>query len=102
MGYAGDVIGRNNAMTLTLGMVSIAAAMSAAISYGSPSAIYAIIIVTRFLLGIGVGGVYPLSATKAAEDGGDPDGKVDVTAASWAFFWQVPGSMVCMSHPCGY
>ncbi len=44
--------------------------------------------------GIGVGGVYPLSATKAAEDGGDHHGNVDPTADSWAFFWQVPGTMV--------
>jgi len=44
------------------------------------------------LLGIGVGGVYPLSATKAAEDGG-VEGRVDMQAAAWAFFWQVPGSM---------
>jgi len=45
------------------------------------------------LLGIGVGGVYPLAAVKAAEDGGGGDGGVDMQAAAWAFFWQVPGSM---------
>eukprot|EP00401_Gymnodinium_catenatum_P070679 CAMPEP_0117611742 /NCGR_PEP_ID=MMETSP0784-20121206/82564_1 /TAXON_ID=39447 /ORGANISM="" /LENGTH=153 /DNA_ID=CAMNT_0005415223 /DNA_START=40 /DNA_END=497 /DNA_ORIENTATION=+ len=93
MGYAGDVLGRNNAMILTLSLVSVSALLSAIIPWGNASSIYACIIVTRFILGIGVGGVYPLSATKAAEDGGDPDGNVDVIAASWAFFWQVPGSM---------
>lgn len=93
MGYAGDVLGRNHAMTFTLALVSLAATLSAAAPTGSSATIYIAIIVARFLLGIGVGGVYPLSATKAAEDSGDSDGNVDVTAASWAFFWQVPGSM---------
>ena len=94
MGYAGDMLGRNAAMTLTLSLVAIGALGSAAFSFGSASAVYVVIIICRFFLGIGVGGVYPLSATKAAEDGGDHHGNVDPTAASWAFFWQVPGTMV--------
>jgi PHS family inorganic phosphate transporter-like MFS transporter len=96
MGYAGDVLGRNHAMTLTLGLVTFAAMLSAAAPSGSPSSIYATIIVMRFILGIGVGGIYPLSATKASEDGGGGGDGIDVTAASWAFFWQVPGSMVSL------
>lgn len=94
MGYAGDMLGRNAAMTFTLTLVAIGAVGSAAFSWGDPTVVYAVIIVCRFFLGIGVGGVYPLSATKAAEDGGDHHGNVDPTAASWAFFWQVPGTMV--------
>ena len=94
MGYAGDILGRNHAMTLTLSIVAFAAILSAVAPQGSPTSIYITIIVTRFILGIGVGGVYPLSATKAAEDGGSGGDSVDLTAASWAFFWQVPGSMV--------
>ena len=39
-------------------------------------------------------GIYPLSATKAAEDGGNGGQTVDITAAAFAFFWQVPGAMV--------
>mmetsp|Transcript_28299 Transcript_28299/g.62689 ORF Transcript_28299/g.62689 Transcript_28299/m.62689 type:complete len:564 (-) Transcript_28299:536-2227(-) len=92
MGYLGDLIGRDQAMTITLGLVSVAAMLSAAAPTGSASSVYITIIATRFLLGIGVGGVYPLSATKAAEDGG-VEGRVDMQAAAWAFFWQVPGSM---------
>merc|ERR1711998_562544 len=49
----------------------------------------------RFILGMGVGGVYPLSATSASEE----TTVVDKNAAlkkrervSWVFFWQVPGS----------
>jgi len=93
MGYAGDVLGRNNAMTLTLAIASISALLSAVTPQGSPSNIYVAIIICRFMLGIGVGGVYPLSAIKAAEDGGKADGGVDIYAAAFAFFWQVPGSM---------
>lgn len=64
MGYAGDMLGRNAAMTLTLSLVAIGAIGSAAFSWGNPTAVYITIIVCRFFLGIGVGGVYPLSATK--------------------------------------
>jgi PHS family inorganic phosphate transporter-like MFS transporter len=64
MGYAGDVLGRNQAMTLTLGIASIAAMLSATAPAGSPTDVYVIIIVFRFILGVGLGGVYPLSATK--------------------------------------
>lgn len=98
MGYLGDVIGRNQAMLLTLSLVVFSAFLSAVASHGDPETIYGIIILFRFFLGIGVGGVYPLSATKAAEDsakkGSAPNGaSVDVIAASLSFFWQIPGSM---------
>jgi len=92
MGYAGDVIGRNAAMVLTLSLVAISAVISAAGS-GSASSIYMTIIVARFFLGVGVGGIYPLSATKAAEDGGKGGGNVNIAAVSFAFFWQTPGAM---------
>lgn len=94
MGYAGDVIGRNAAMIFTLSLVSIGALLSAIAPTGTPTAIYATIVAARFLLGIGAGGVYPLSATKAAEDGGDHSHGVDVHAAAFSFFWQSPGAMV--------
>lgn len=97
MGYAGDVFGRNKAMTLTLSLVCISSFFSAIIPFGSPSNVYTIIIIFRFIMGIGLGGVYPLSATKAAEDGGDIHGNVNVTSASYAFFWQTPGAMVIVS-----
>jgi len=93
MGYAGDVLGRNVAMIFTLSLVSIGALISAIAPFGSPTMVYAVIVAARFLLGIGAGGVYPLSATKAAEDGGDHSHGVDVHSAAFSFFWQVPGSM---------
>lgn len=90
MGYAGDILGRDVAMTFTLALASVAALCSSLFPMGSPSSVYSIIIVFRFILGVGLGGVYPLSATKAAEDAGDGHAG---TAASWAFFWQNPGAM---------
>jgi PHS family inorganic phosphate transporter-like MFS transporter len=93
MGYAGDVLGRTKAMTLTLSIATIAAALSAVAPQGSPDAIYSLIIVCRVFLGIGLGGVYPLSATKAAEDGAGHGKQVNATKAAVAFFWQTPGAM---------
>jgi PHS family inorganic phosphate transporter-like MFS transporter len=95
MGYAGDVFGRNPAMTFTLGLASISALLSALTPSGDATSVYVAIIVCRFLLGVGVGGVYPLSATKAAEDASaNPNLKPNSNAASLAFFWQSPGAML--------
>ncbi len=99
MGYLGDLIGRNKAMTITLSLSACAALCSAVIPFGSASSIYITIIICRFVLGIGLGGVYPLSATKAAEDAAvimGEDGSemaVDSTSAAKSFFWQAPGAM---------
>lgn len=106
MGYLGDALGRDQAMTITLALASLGAMLSAVLSIDStqPTFTYVSIVVSRFLLGIGLGGVYPLSATKAAEDGADDDAheaagidaggeSVDSTASAKAFFWQAPGAM---------
>ena len=115
MGYLGDVLDRNKAMILTLSVASLAAMCSAVLPQGSPTSVYIIIIVCRFILGAGVGGVYPLSAAKAVEDGNKEkpsatntnlegsSAAAEMSAAdslmagsrrsALAFFWQVPGSM---------
>lgn len=90
MGYAGDVLGRSNAMGLTVGIALTAALFSALLPMGGAEQVYATIIACRFFLGIGLGGVYPLAATKAAEDGSS-GGTNPVSTAS-SFFWQTPGS----------
>jgi len=87
MGYAGDLIGRSRALSLTLCIAAAGAIGSAAASWGSPSAIYGTVIAFRFVIGYGLGGVYPLSATKAAES----DDSNSVGSTAWAFFWQGPG-----------
>jgi MFS family permease len=91
MGYAGDVFGRTNAMGLTQGIAIISALFSAILPTGSADQIYSTIIACRFFLGIGLGGVYPLAATKAAEDSAS-GGHTNPAAAASSFFWQTPGS----------
>ena len=87
MGYAGDLIGRSRALSLTLCIAAAGAVGSAAASWGSPAAIYGTVIAFRLVIGYGLGGVYPLSATKAAES----DDSNSVGSTAWAFFWQGPG-----------
>lgn len=53
MGYAGDIIGRNKALLLTLALASLSALLSAIISFGSPTIVYSLIIASRFMLGVG-------------------------------------------------
>lgn len=90
MGYAGDVLGRSNAMGLTVFIAMLAALFSALIPMGSAEQIYSTIIACRFFLGIGLGGVYPLAATKAAEDGSS--GGTNPISTATSFFFQTPGS----------
>eukprot|EP01059_Diplonema_ambulator_P006894 TRINITY_DN1646_c0_g1_i1.p1 TRINITY_DN1646_c0_g1~~TRINITY_DN1646_c0_g1_i1.p1 ORF type:complete len:485 (+),score=149.01 TRINITY_DN1646_c0_g1_i1:75-1529(+) len=102
MGYLGDLLGRRKAMLITLSFVVLGALGSALFPWGSADAIYGVLIGMRLLVGIGVGGIYPLSAVSSAEAKHHED---DSDAASpvlreraaarvgWSFFWQVPGSM---------
>jgi MFS family permease len=97
MGYIGDRVGRNNTMVLTMVIATIGALCSASFAFGSAEDIYGNIAICRFILGIGCGGVYPLSAAKAAEDAArhlvedNRTVSIDIVAAAKAFFWQVPG-----------
>lgn len=96
MGYAGDTIGRSPAMLLTLLIATLGAACSAIVPMGSPTSVYEIIIMFRFLLGVGLGGVYPLSAAKAAESStaqiSDSSSIMNSNRAALAYFYQVPGA----------
>ena len=68
-GYIGDCLGRPRALQLTMAM-SILGALSSAFAVpvsSDPASIFAFLTITRFFLGVGVGGVYPLSATIASE-----------------------------------
>jgi PHS family inorganic phosphate transporter-like MFS transporter len=93
MGFLGDYLNRSIALAITMAIAAFGAAMSALVSVQtkSPDAIYGTIIFFRFLLGIGAGGVYPLSATKASEDAAQKKGKVNSVSASWTYLWQFPG-----------
>lgn len=80
-GYVGDWIGRKKGMVVSMVMTIIGAIgryiiiiifyICSASSYriGSMS-LYTTIAIWRFLLGCGAGGVYPISATLAAESAG--------------------------------
>lgn len=94
MGLAGDALGRDWAMIFTLSIAALSAIGSAVLPQGDPTSIYTVLLTCRFLLGIGVGGVYPLAATKAAEDAAYEGGKSNNRSAARSFFWQAPGSMV--------
>ena len=69
-GYIGDCLGRARALQLTM-VLSLLGALSSAFAVpldaSQPSSIFYFLAITRFFLGVGVGGVYPLSATIAAE-----------------------------------
>eukprot|EP01036_Dinobryon_divergens_P029808 gene29808-38960_t len=95
MGFLGDFLSRNNAMACTLLIASISALLSAILPNGNATTVYAIIIVCRLFLGVGLGGIFPLSATKAGEDtsssSSTTDDKVNPIGSSWAFYWQMPG-----------
>jgi hypothetical protein len=50
MGYAGDILGRNTAMIMTLSLVVVGALISALASRGSPATIYTVIIAARYVI----------------------------------------------------
>ena len=52
MGYIGDVIGRSRGLLLTMAIAALSALLSGAAPSGSPDAIYAVIIVFRFFIGM--------------------------------------------------
>lgn len=94
LGFLGDLFSRNAALSWTMFIALTSSIITAAVSLGSPESIYAVIVTFRFLLGVGLGGVYPLSATKASEDASasrDADKQLNSEASSWAYFWQLPG-----------
>lgn len=79
-------------MLLTLSFTFVGALGSSLLSIGSTSTIFTVISVCRLILGVGVGGLYPLSAARTAE--ADLDVAPDATKIGWSFFWQTPGSLL--------
>ena len=92
MGYLGDAIGRQRALIVTLSLTVLGALGCALFPWSyDPNIVYAVICACRFVLGVGVGGIYPLSAVTASEGSAS---KEDVTkSVGMAFFWQTPGAM---------
>jgi PHS family inorganic phosphate transporter-like MFS transporter len=90
LGVLGDRLGLRRAMLLTLGFAAAGAAISALGGWGTPTRAYTALAAGRLLLGVGVGGLYPLSAMQSAAAGRAGDGGQKV---GWAYFWQTPGAM---------
>lgn len=55
MGYAGDVLGISEAMTLTMLISIIGALGSALLTLGEPTEVFVLMAVCRLVLGIGIG-----------------------------------------------
>lgn len=93
MGYLGDLLGRRTGMMTTLAIVVIAAAMTAFAPYLSSPWLY--LIIFRFILGIGVGGIYPMAAATAAEANGasktPEEEEAGLVRAGMGFFFQTVG-----------
>jgi len=72
-GYVGDCLGRGRALQLTMVLTISGAFLSAfAIPLTSdPTSVFVCVSITRFFLGVGVGGVYPLAAIIASESSND-------------------------------
>lgn len=83
-GYVGTVMGRRKGMIFTLLLSILGAVASAALPWGKDS-VYPVLAVCRFVLGVGVGGVYPLSAASAAESSDDDLKKSRAVAAVFSF-----------------
>eukprot|EP00931_Biecheleriopsis_adriatica_P060179 TRINITY_DN36129_c0_g1_i1.p1 TRINITY_DN36129_c0_g1~~TRINITY_DN36129_c0_g1_i1.p1 ORF type:complete len:446 (-),score=89.28 TRINITY_DN36129_c0_g1_i1:16-1353(-) len=83
MGYLGDLIGCHRALLFTKGLAALGALLCALLPRGPLSAFWSELAFGRLLLGIGLGGAYPLSASCAAS----------AENAAWAFLWQAPGAV---------
>jgi PHS family inorganic phosphate transporter-like MFS transporter len=70
LGYAGDAIGRESAMSISLSMMLSGALASALLSWGGLQSTAILVAIWRFIMGIGIGGVYPLSAASSYEEVG--------------------------------
>ena len=91
MGYVGDRIGRASAMNITLALMAVGGVGSGAASWGSDHAIYACITGFRFILGFGLGGTFPLTATSVAERSAEHGRMVRLTNVGIAYTGQGVG-----------
>eukprot|EP00811_Abedinium_folium_P028900 NODE_4512_length_1882_cov_10.322507.p1 GENE.NODE_4512_length_1882_cov_10.322507~~NODE_4512_length_1882_cov_10.322507.p1 ORF type:complete len:488 (-),score=112.45 NODE_4512_length_1882_cov_10.322507:280-1743(-) len=90
MGRLGDLIGVARAMRATQVLSMLGAAIPA-LAAGPPNLAYGIIAVGRLVLGIGVGGAFPLSAISAVDS--CDDSSRHSAEVSRAIFWHTPGAV---------
>jgi PHS family inorganic phosphate transporter-like MFS transporter len=89
MGYAGDVLGRRRAMLLTNSFTIFGSLGTALFTWGTTASVYTVMTICRFVLGVGVGGKYPLAGTMVRES----PGKNRALNMAKGFFWQNPGAV---------
>jgi PHS family inorganic phosphate transporter-like MFS transporter len=89
MGGLGDILGRGKAMILTNAFTFLGALLCAVASWGSSEDVYGALIGYRFLMGVGIGGKYPLASTIRAEATSSSEHRA--TEVAKGFFWQTPG-----------
>ena len=92
-GYIGDCLGRSKAMFLTMVFTLGGALLGAASNDAGHEDPYSWLVASRFILGVGVGGVYPLAATVAAESSKSSAGRGRQVSA--VFSTQGIGFVLC-------
>ncbi|CAE7369625.1 PHT1-13 [Symbiodinium natans] len=90
MGRLGDLLGRASAMQVTL-TLTVLGSLIPACALGGSNATYAVVCVGRLVLGLGVGGIYPLSAVSSAE--GCEESAARGKHVGQAFFFQTFGQL---------
>ena len=66
-GVIADYLGRRRSFIATLSLLVVGAALSSASHELGPLSLFVVLATARFVLGVGVGGEYPLSATVSSE-----------------------------------
>lgn len=98
-GFVADKFGRVNAFLVTSGLTILGALMSAVVvDTGGSFGIVEQLAVCRFVLGVGIGGEYPLSASVTAERSSDPSarGTSLVTVISMQGYGMLLSPILCL------
>lgn len=92
-GAAGDLFGRNRGLLVCQYIQIAGALLQGIVPWGSKASTYCLLIAVRTFIGVGAGGVYPLSAAKAAEDSAAVDPVHKSVSVAWAFLWRNFGAI---------
>jgi len=86
LGAMGDVLGRHRAMSFVL-LLQVAGALLSACScpVSNFCSVFDVLAFWRFILGLGCGGVYPLSATLTTESSSNNKDKAKLVALTFSF-----------------
>lgn len=90
LGYLGDRVGRSFAMNVALSFILVGALGSGLCTGWGSSAqsLYAPLVATRFVAGVGVGGALPLSSSVASDGSAGQHMGVRRLGMSWTYFGQ--------------